>query len=182
MEDTRRENKLKTTSTGSSKNITVNDIGNPYLHKRNKVGITRIEKSKYGRAIVYDQHTIDSLFLKDQLTIQQHNACDKYLGMIHASGTFVSSSAGRLDQIFTDQYSHPLPRCVILIKVQKVLKREAGLHGEKVFWKIMVDSPKTINDLQLELVKECSDVLLNYWYVSMDSPVSLFQQAIANPV
>ncbi len=45
---------LQTTTTGIS-NLQLNEIGNAYLHKRNKVGIVPIKKSRQGRAIVYDQ-------------------------------------------------------------------------------------------------------------------------------
>ena len=89
---------------------------------------------------------------------------------------------GSLDKIFTGQYSSATPRSVILVKVQRTIRKEVGLDGEKIFWKIMVDSPKKVSEEETLLVKACSDTLLNYWYVSLDSPVSLFQQAIANPV
>lgn len=172
---------MKITTTGSS-NLRIKDVGNPYLHKRNKVGITSVDNSKQGRAMVYDQHIIDQLYLSKDLNEQQHNACDKYLGMIHSSGAFATSFMGSLDKIFTGQYSSATPRSVILVKVQRTIRKEVGLDGEKIFWKIMVDSPKKVSEEETLLVKACSDTLLNYWYVSLDSPVSLFQQAIANPV
>jgi len=45
----------------------------------------------------------------------------------------------------------------------------------------MVDNPNKISILELEIIKECADALLNYWYVSQENPVSLFQQALINP-
>ena len=171
---------MKTTTTGVSIKLHYNEVGSPYLHKRNKVGITKIGRSQLARAIVYDQHIIDSLYLDKKITEYQHNACDKYLGMIHASGTFISTPPS--ERIFTSQYSQPLPRSVILIKVQRMLKKKCGMDVEKRFWKIMTSPPKKLKDIDLLVVQSCSEALLNYWCVDLNSPVSLFQQALANPI
>lgn len=163
-----------------NKEIHVNDIGSPYLHKRHKVTIAQFEKTKIGRAVVLDQHMIDTLFLENQLDAQQHNVCDKYLGLISKSGCFVSSPA--LDKIYlTSQgnYGHE-PRGVILIGVQRTIKEEVGTKKEQMFWKLMVNNPKEVNALEIMVVQECANALLNYWYVSQQSPVSLFQQALSN--
>ena len=69
---------LQTITTGIS-NLQLNEIGNAYLHKHNKVGITPIKKSRQGRAIVYDQHLIDRLFIDSHIDEQQHNVLNKYL-------------------------------------------------------------------------------------------------------
>lgn len=173
---------MKTTTIGSSTKLKVNELGSPYLHKRKKVGITRIDSSKLGRAIVYDQHIIDQLYLQELINEEQHNACDKYLGMIHASGTFATSFMGNLDKIFTGQYSSASPRSVILIKVQRMLRKECGMEVEKQFWHIMVTSPNKLSKADKKLVKDCSNALLNYWFVNLNSPVTLFQQALSNPI
>ena len=163
-----------------NKEIHVNDIGSPYLHKQHKVTIAQLEKSKVGRAIVLDQHLIDVLFLNDDLDTQQHNVCDKYLGLLSKSGCFVQTPA--LDKIlFTGKKSSASePRAVILIKVQKQITQEVGRKKEQLFWRLMVNNPKKINALEVMVIQECANALQNYWYVSQQSPVSLFQQALSN--
>ena len=163
-----------------NKEIHVNDIGSPYLHKQHKVTIAQLEKSKVGRAIVLDQHLIDVLFLNDDLDTQQHNVCDKYLGLLSKSGCFVQTPA--LDKIlFTGhQNSASESRAVILIKVQRKITEEVGRKKEQLFWGLMVNNPKKINALEVMVIQECADALQNYWYVSQQNPVSLFQQSLVN--
>ena len=169
------------TTIGSSKEeIHVNDIGSAYLHKRHQVTIRQFSKAKVGRAIVLDQHLIDVLFLNDDLDTQQHHVCDKYLGLISKSGCFVSSPS--LDKIYlTSQgnYGHE-PRGVILIGVQRTIKEKVGTNKEQMFWKLMVNNPKKVNALDILVVQECADAMLNYWYISQQNPVSLFQQSLVN--
>ena len=170
-----------TIMTGNSEEeIYVNDIGSPYLHKRHKVQVKQFAKAKVGRAIVLDQHLIDVLFLNNDLDTQQHNVCDKYLGLISKSGSFVQSPA--LDKIYlTSQgnYGHE-PRGVILIGVQRTIKEEVGTKKEQMFWKLMVNNPKKVNALEIMVVQECANALQNYWYISQQNPVSLFQQSLVN--
>ena len=45
----------------------------------------------------------------------------------------------------------------------------------------MTENPNRINHLELSVIKECADALLTYWYISPESPVSLFQQSLLNP-
>ena len=163
-----------------NKEIHVNDIGSPYLHKRHKVTIAQFEKTKIGRAVVLDQHMIDTLFLENHLDAQQHNVCDKYLGLISKSGCFVQTP--QLDKIlFTGKKSSASEsRSCILIGVQRKIKEEVGIQKERVFWKLMISNSKKINALEVMIVQECANALLNYWYVSQQSPVSLFQQALSN--
>ena len=89
MADMKSTKQLQMTSIGISKDAQVNEIGTPYLHKRNKVGLTTVGKSKVARAIVYDQHIIDKAYLKDLITDTQHNALNKYFELISKSGAFV---------------------------------------------------------------------------------------------
>jgi len=170
-----------TIMTGNSKeDIHVNDIGSAYLHKRHKVQVKQFAKSKVGRAIVLDQHLIDVLFLNNDLDTQQHNVCDKYLGLLSKSGCFVQTPA--LDKIlFTGhQNSASESRSVILIKVQRKITEEVGRKKEQLFWGLMVNNPKKINALEVMVIQECADALQNYWYVSQQNPVSLFQQSLVN--
>ena len=169
----------KMTSIGNLTNLHYKDVGSRYLHKRNKVGITKIGRSRMARAIVYDQHLIDSLFLNKQITEYQHNVCDKYLGMIHSSGSFFSSPPA--ERIFTRKNSSS-PRSVILIKVQRMLRKKCGAETEKRFWDIMINNYKQPNEIDLLVVQKCSEALLSYWATDLNSPVTLFQQAIANPI
>jgi len=164
----------------SEEEIHVNDIGSPYLHKRHKVQVKQFAKAKVGRAIVLDQHLIDVLFLNNDLDTQQHNVCDKYLGLLSKSGCFVQTPA--LDKIYlTSQgnYGHE-PRGVILIGVQRTIKEEVGTKKEQMFWKLMVNNPKKVNALEIMVVQECANALQNYWYISQQNPVSLFQQSLVN--
>ena len=182
MGDMQKQKKYKTTTIGISKEeVHVNDVGSPYLHKHHEVVIRVFNNTKVGRAIVLDQHLIDSLFHEDQIDSRQHNVCDKYLGMISKSGSF--PAAPQLsERIFTgNNNSQPLPRSCILIGVQKNIRELCGKSKERIFWRIMVDNPSKITLIELEVIKDCANALLSYWYVSPESPVSLFQQALTNP-
>ena len=176
-----KQKKSKTVTIGSSSTpIHVNDVGSPYLHKHHEVVVRVFNNTKVGRAIVLDQHLIDVLFNEEQLDSRQHNVCDKYLGMISKSGTF--PAAPQLsERIFTgNKNSQPLPKSCILIGVQRNIKEICGSAKERIFWKLMVDNPNKISILELEIIRECANALLNYWYVSQENPVSLFQQALIN--
>ena len=71
-------------------------------------------------------------------------------------------------------------RSVILIKVQRKITEEVGRKKEQLFWKLMVNNPNKINALEVMVIQECADALQNYWYVSQQNPVSLFQQSLVN--
>ena len=174
-----KQKKSKMTTIGHSKEeVHVNDVGSPYLHKQHKVAIKVFTKSNVGRAIVLDQHLIDVLLLEDYIDARQHSVCNKYLGMISKSGCHVSPPD--LRQILSTSKYHlaPLPRSCILIGVQKTITEICGRNKEQIFWKLMTNNPKKIRESDIEVVQECSEALLNYWYVSQESPVSLFQQAL----
>jgi len=177
-----KQKKYKTITIGSSDTpIHVNDVGSPHLHKHHEVVVRVFNNTKVGRAIVLDQHLIDVLFNEEQLDSRQHNVCDKYLGMISKSGTF--PAAPQLsERIFTgNKNSQPLPKSCILIGVQRNIKEICGSAKERIFWKLMVDNPNKISILEVEVIRECANALLGYWYVSQENPVSLFQQALINP-
>lgn len=176
MEGMKKQKKLKMTSIGTSE-VHVNDVGNPYLHSRHHVGISKFDKGKSGRAIIYDQHLIDSLFRKKMLTAKQHRVCDKYLGVIVSS--MHMSSPQMSERISTGKHYIPTtPRSGILIKVQRHLKKSVGEDGEGRFWVLMCDSPKKISDVDAVLIQDCANSLTTFYYVSDDSPVSSFQQAL----
>ena len=179
-----KQKKLKITLIGSSDKLKVNDIGSPYLHLRNSVTITKIGNSNVGRAIVCDQHIIDKSFLEKKITAQQHNVCNKYLELIVRSGTFGSSSSSGLgDKIFTSHSSlSPPPRAVILTKVQNKIVKECGYGKEKMFWKIMVNNPKNLDERKELVMQDCSNALLTFWFIGRKNPVSLFQQSLVNQV
>jgi len=176
--------KSKITLIGNSDILKVNDIGSPYLHLRNSVSITKIGKSNVGRAIVCDQHIIDKSFLQKKITAEQHNVCNKYLELIVRSGTFGSSSSSGLgDKIFTSHSSlSPPPRAVILTKVQNKIVKECGYGKEKMFWKIMVNNPKNLDERKELVMQDCSNALLTFWFIGRKNPVSLFQQSLVNQV
>ena len=182
MGDMQRLKKLKITLTGSSETLQVNDIGSPYLHFRNQVAITKIGKSKVGRAIVFDQHIIDKSFLQQKITAEQHNVCNKYLELIAKSGA-LGKSFGLGKEIFTsNSFNQAPPRAVMLSKVQKKIVRDCGHVREKEFWRIMVDNPKEISERKELVMRECSNALLTFWYINQRNPVSLFQQSLVNQV
>ena len=182
MEGTQKLKKSKITLIGSSNELQVNDIGSPYLHHRNSVAITRIGKSKVGRAIVFDQHIIDKSFIDNKINAQQHNVCNKYLEIIVRSGALGKSSPAA-ERIFTRHSSiKPMPRAVMLSKVQKKIVRECGHTKEKEFWRIMVNNPRKIDETKELVMQECSNALLTFWYLNHKNPVSLFQQSLANQV
>jgi len=182
MVDMQKQKKYKTITIGSSDTpIHVNDVGSPHLHKHHEVVVRVFNNTKVGRAIVLDQHLIDVLFNEEQLDSRQHNVCDKYLGMISKSGTF-PAACHLSERIFTgNKNSQPLPKSCILIGVQRNIKEICGSAKERIFWKLMVDNPNKISILEVEVIRECANALLGYWYVSQENPVSLFQQALINP-
>jgi len=182
MVDMQKQKKYKTITIGSSDTpIHVNDVGSPHLHKHHEVVVRVFNNTKVGRAIVLDQHLIDVLFNEEQLDSRQHNVCDKYLGMISKSGTF-PAAPHLSERIFTgNKNSQPLPKSCILIGVQRNIKEICGSAKERIFWKLMVDNPNKISILEVEVIRECANALLGYWYVSQENPVSLFQQALINP-
>jgi len=182
MVDMQKQKKYKTITIGSSDTpIHVNDVGSPHLHKHHEVVVRVFNNTKVGRAIVLDQHLIDVLFNEEQLDSRQHNVCDKYLGMISKSGTFPAAPP-LTERIFTgNKNSQPLPKSCILIGVQRNIKEICGSAKERIFWKLMVDNPNKISILEVEVIRECANALLGYWYVSQENPVSLFQQALINP-
>jgi len=179
MVDMKKQKKLKMTSIGKS-NVHVNDVGNPYLHARHKIGIAKFDKSNIGRAIVFDQHLIDVLYKDKHLDAKEHSVCDKYLGMIAKS---MHMSHPQMDERLSGKSNvTSVPRSCILLNVQRHLRNRCGREAENRFWKIMAISPKKIKKYDIELVKVCADALLDYYYVTEDSPVALFEQALSNPV
>ena len=156
-------------------------IEDTYLHKQHEVGIQVLEKSNIGRAVVLDQHIIDNLFINHFFDEKQHAVCNKYLGVISKSGAFVSGSDPR--KIFTGKYNSvaSVPRSCILLGVQRAIKYGCGSEKENIFWKIMVNNPKKLSKKEVEVSVSCADALLDYWYISLQSPLSLFQQALSIP-
>jgi len=177
-----KQKKSKTTLIGTCNTLKVNDIGSPYLHLRNSVTITKIGNSNVGRAIVCDQHIIDKSFLEKKITAQQHNVCNKYLELIVRSGA-LGKSSGLGDRIFTSHSSlTPLPRSVVLCKVQNKLVKDCGNNREKMFWRIMVENPSKLDKRKELVMQNCANSLLTFWYVSQKNPVSLFEQSLLNQV
>tara|TARA_R100001530_G_scaffold18009_1_gene15435 strand:- start:26 stop:538 length:513 start_codon:yes stop_codon:yes gene_type:complete len=166
---------------GISENLIVNDIGNAQLHNKHKVQLTQIDNTKLARALVTDQHIIDKLFSIKKLDARQHKACDKYLFVINQSGAFATGSSCWGDYISSgNNQSKTIPRAVILIKVQRTIKKNVGTEKEKKFWKIMVENPESITKKCLSTVIECSEALINhYWYDQ--EPLSFFQQVLSDP-
>ena len=176
----KKSKKLKMTSIGTS-DIHVNDVGNPYLHSKHRVGIAKFKQGNMGRAIVFDQHLIDILYNEKHLDERQHNVCNKYLSVI-IKGMHLSNPSLE-ERISTGKYYiAPLPRSCILIKVQRHLKKTCGRKVESRFWVLMSGSPRKIGDQDVKLMKVCAEPLLGLYYVSQESPVSLFQQALLNPI
>jgi len=182
MEGMQKLKNKKMTSTGISEEVLiVNDVGNSYLHLRHKVEVRSIDNTKVGRAIVFDQHIIDKLYTEQLINEKQHNVCDKYLGLISRSGVFPQSSAGDLDKIFTSNSSPSVnTKPLVLSQVQNRLVEDCGSKKEKEFWKVMTENPDRITQSQLDSVIDCSDAMLNFWYLSQTSPISLFQKAFLN--
>ena len=177
-----KQKKSKTTLIGTCNTLKVNDIGSPYLHLRNSVTITKIGNSNVGRAIVCYQHIIDKSFLEKKITAQQHNVCNKYLELIVRSGA-LGKSSGLGDRIFTSHSSlTPLPRSVVLCKVQNKLVKDCGNNREKMFWRIMVENPSKLDKRKELVMQNCANSLLTFWYVSQKNPVSLFEQSLLNQV
>lgn len=169
------------TLTGISENLIVNDIGNAQLHRKHKVQLTQIDNSKLARAIVTDQHIIDKLFQYKKLNATQHKSCDKYLFVINQSGAYAKGSSCWSDYVSSGiNQNKPIPKALLLLKVQRTIKKNVGIEKEKKFWRIMVDNPESISKECLSTIVECSEALINhYWYDQ--EPLSFFQQALADP-
>lgn len=171
---------MKMTSIGTS-NIHVNDVGNPYLHSKHRVGIVKFKNGNIGRAIVFDQHLIDILYNEKHLNERQHNVCNKYLSVI-MKGMHLSSPSLE-ERISTGKYNiTPIPRSCILIKVQRHLKETCGREVESRFWVLMSGSARKIEDQDVQLMKVCAESLLGFYCISQESPVALFQRALLNPI
>jgi len=174
-----KEKQLKMTMIGTTSELHINDIGSPYLHRRHRVGFAKIGETKIGRAVVYDQHIIDSLFLDNELDAQQHNSLNKYLEIIVKAGTFptgVDAEKFCLDKIF----SHAAPRATVLVRIQRHLKEVLTNDHEKVLWRVMTNNPDKLERIEVGVIRQSSDALMEFWGLSQDS-VSLFQQALLNP-
>ncbi len=177
-----RNKKSKTITNGqtSDNEVYLNEIGTPRLHQKHSVGIEKISKNM-GRAVVLDQHIIDKLLTKKKITPNQHLVADKYYHLISTSGAFISSPPFERVSISVNNKSRPLPRGLVLLTVQRILRTECSPEKENELWIIMVNNPSQINDEQVVCVRECLDALLNNWAVSLSrSPVALFQQACVN--
>jgi hypothetical protein len=180
MEDMTKSKKLKMTSIGTS-NIHVNDVGNPYLHSKRRVGIVKFKKGNIGRAIVFDQHLIDILYNEKHLNERQHNVCNKYLSVI-MKGMHLSSPSLEERISTSNYYISSLPKSCILIKVQRHLKETCGRKVESRFWTLMSSSLRKIENQDVKLIKVCAESLLGFYSVSQESPVALFQRALLNPI
>ena len=169
--------KGKKTLIGKS-NLYLNDIGNPHLHERNNVEIKRVGTSRLGRAIVTDQHIIDVLLKRKEIEPQHHLVLEKYLEMIS-----VATTLGGLNMEQANISSAPnksvTPKSVILIGVQKRLRKDLGIKKEKVFWSIMINNPTYSKEIS-ECVFDGSESLVKYWFHKLTSPVSDLQEAILN--
>ncbi len=169
--------KLKKNTTLIS-SLQINDIGNQKLHERHDVAVVSISNSRMGRAIVLDQHLIDRLYQQKHINEQEHLVADRYLNMI-AKSVSTSSVCMMLQKGFSPTaYTYTVPRSVILVGVQRRLRKDLGNEQERVFWKVMIDNPKHISEDILELIKLACESLQAYWYVGVNSPVSLLEQAI----
>jgi len=177
----RNKQDQQTISIGISDELTiVNDVGNPYLHKRQDVHVGNVDGTKVGRAIVFDQHIIDILYTQEKINEKQHNVCDKYLFIISQSGAFATAPSS-MERIFDQsQFSPDGTKACILSQAQRVIVKECGNETEKVFWKVMTANPRKINESQLDSVIACANVLLECWYVNQQSPISLFQKAFVS--
>ena len=169
--------KLKMISIGNS-DIQINDVGNPNLHKKRSVGIVKFDSTNVGRAIVFDQHLIDILYKDKSFDERQHSACNKYLSVI-ARGLHLSNPPFG-ERVSGNQHSSPVSKACILIKVQRHLKKSCGREIESRFWFLMTNSPRKIQNLDIQLMIKCADSLLNFYFIGSDSPVSLFRKALAN--
>ncbi len=179
MEDTLKLKKKLTTTIGISREeVYVNDVGNPYLHKRHKVQVQKIDNSRIGQAIVFDQHIIDKLYIQDYLNERQHMVCDKYYILLSKSGCFASAPSS-MEKIFTSNYflQRAMPRSIVLSPPVKQLQELCGNEKEKVFYRIMTGNPKRITESEYNVIVDCAEALLQLWYVNETSPVSLFQRA-----
>jgi len=170
--------KKLTKNTTLISSLKVNDIGSQKLHERHEVAVVSINNSRMGRAIVLDQHLIDRLYKQKYIDEQEHLVADRYLNMI-AKSISTSSVCMMLQKGFSPTaYTYTVPRSVMLVGVQRKLRKDIGNEQERMFWKIMINNPKHISEDILELIKDACESLQAYWYVGVNSPVSLLEQAI----
>jgi hypothetical protein len=175
-----KRKKLRMTSTGRSK-VHVNDLGGSRLKNHHGIGIAKFEKGNAGRAVVYDQHLIDILYKNKDFDEKQHRVCNVYLGVIAKSLQMTSPPFG--ERLSTGKYYiAPVPRSCILIKVQRYIRKNCGSEVENRFWILMIYSPRQPKKIDIRLMRQCANALLGFYYVSDDSPVSLFRQALASPL
>tara|TARA_R100000657_G_C4652148_1_gene96437 strand:- start:265 stop:570 length:306 start_codon:yes stop_codon:yes gene_type:complete len=101
--------------------------------------------------------------------------------VISRSGCFPSCFPDA-NKIFTGQYPNSPPKAIILVGVQKHLAKELGVKNESRLWKIFVDNPKKLGKRDIKLVNALAESLMTYWFIGHQNPVSLFQQALSNPI
>jgi len=176
-----KRKKSRTTSTGRY-NVHVNDLGSPRLKNHHAIGIAKFDKGNSGRAVVFDQHLIDILYKNKDFDERQHRVCNVYLGVIARSLHMTAPPFG--ERLSTGKYYlAPVPRCCILIKVQRYIRRNCGGEAENRFWSLMIYSPRQPRKTDIQIMKKCANALLGFYCVSEeDSPVSLFRQALASPL
>ena len=46
----------------------------------------------------------------------------------------------------------------------------------------MSGDKKEASNLEIKLIQTCADSLLSFYYISLENPASLFQQALLNPI
>jgi len=133
----RNKQDQQTISIGISDELTiVNDVGNPYLHKRQDVHVGNVDGTKVGRAIVFDQHIIDILYTQEKINEKQHNVCDKYLFIISQSGAFATAPSSMERILTSHSFLQTELKPVSCLKHKELLLKNVVMKQRKFFGKL----------------------------------------------
>ena len=124
----------------------------------NELGIDVIDADDISRSILDDNKKVRELFL--------NNFGDKFLNNNKIDRNLLRS------EIFKNPDNN---------KAGKLIE-ECGYKKEKIFWSIMVKNPKSLNEKEMLVMQDCSNALLTFWFIGQTNPVSLFEQALLNPI
>lgn len=142
--------KSKTTTPSES-----GDLGTARLHARHHIGFDQAD-SGLTRARVKDQLFIDDLLMADVLTMEQHAAAERLLGLAQRAGVFLkplnfdSRGGGGKADLYTSAFMR-------LRRVLKAIHRDYGTDGVEVFWVHIVEDVPTQSRDRLRLLQAILD-------------------------
>ena len=128
-----------------------NEVGNRHLHDRHNITLESTDHG-FAHAKIRDQLFIDSLLLKDQLTMKQHAEAERILLLCQFAGVFLGSpslTSVRIPGNKPDPYSSAL---MALSRIMKKIQTKHGLAGVKAIEDHVIEDRRTSNKKTIELL------------------------------